>query len=201
MKIGVLGGMFDPIHLGHLRAAEVVREALELTQVLFVPSAVPPHRAQPSAGALERYAMVALGTAGHAPFLPSDLELRREGPSYTVDTVAALRETHAGAEIVLIVGSDNLPLIAQWREPAEVMRLARLAVLRRPGHDEAGLPADARALLTEAERIGRGAEWLATRMVDISSTEVRSRARAGLPLRGFVTEAVAGYIAAQRLYR
>src|SRR5260370_1258270 len=83
-----------------LRAAEGVREALERAQVLFVPSAVPPHRAQPSAGALERYAMVALGTAGHAPFLPSDLELRREGPSYTVDTVAALREAHAGAEIV-----------------------------------------------------------------------------------------------------
>ena len=85
MKLGFLGGMFDPLHYGHLRAAENAREALRLDRVAFVPAAVPPHRAAPAA-ALDRYAMVALGTAAHPAFVPWDGELRREGPSYTVDT-------------------------------------------------------------------------------------------------------------------
>ena len=191
MKIGVLGGMFDPIHLGHLRAAEVVREALELTQVLFVPAAVPPHRAQPSAPALERYAMVALGTAGYAAFLPSDLELRREGPSYTVDTVAALRESHAGAEIVLIVGSDNLPLIAQWREPERLLQMCTVAVVERPG----GAPADAVRL--GAARLRR----VEAATLPIASRDLREAVRAGRSIRYLVPAAVADYIEKRRLYR
>ena len=119
--MGLLGGMFDPIHLGHLRAAEIVREALALHEVVFVPAGVPPHRGRPVAEGMDRYAMVALATAGDPAFVPSDLELRREGPSYTVETVAELRAQYPQAEVVLIVGSDNLPMMADWREPERLL--------------------------------------------------------------------------------
>jgi nicotinate-nucleotide adenylyltransferase len=90
--MGLLGGTFDPIHLGHLRAAENAREALGLDEVAFVPAHVPPHRPVPAASALDRYAMVALATASRREFVPSDMEIVREGPSYTVETVAALKQ-------------------------------------------------------------------------------------------------------------
>src|SRR6185503_1767482 len=91
VRLGLFGGTFDPIHLGHLRAAENALECLALDRVAFVPAAVPPHRAEPLSSALDRYAMTALATAGHPRFAVSDVELRRDGPSYTVDTVAGLR--------------------------------------------------------------------------------------------------------------
>jgi nicotinate-nucleotide adenylyltransferase len=190
VKVGLLGGMFDPIHLGHLRAAEVVREALALTQVLFVPAAVPPHRAAPTAAPLDRYAMVALATAGHPAFVPSDLELRREGPSYTVDTVAALRERHPGAEIVLVVGSDNLPLIAQWREPERLLQMCTLAVVERPG-----APAEATRL--PAARVAR----VEARALPIASRDLREAVRAGRSVRHLVPDGVADYIEKRGLYR
>jgi nicotinate-nucleotide adenylyltransferase len=191
MKIGVLGGMFDPIHFGHLRAAEVVREALALSQVLFVPAAVPPHRAAPAAPALDRYAMVTLGTAGRADFVPSDLELRREGLSYTVDTVAALRESHRGAEIVLIVGSDNLPLIAQWREPERLLQMCTLAVVERPGS------APAEEVRLGAARVRR----VEAHSLPIASRDLREAVRAGRSVRHLVPDGVADYIEKRGLYR
>ena len=121
MKLGLLGGMFDPIHIGHLRAAEIVRESLELDEVIFVPAGVPPHRGQPTAAGIDRYTMVALATAADRTFVPSDVEIAREGPSYTVETVALIRRQRPGVDVVLIVGSDNLPMIAEWREPERLL--------------------------------------------------------------------------------
>jgi nicotinate-nucleotide adenylyltransferase len=191
VKVGVLGGMFDPIHLGHLRAAELVREALELTEVLFMPAGVPPHRAQPAAAALDRYAMVALATAGSGSFVPSDLELRRDGPSYTVDTVAALRESRPGAEIVLIVGSDNLPLIAEWREPERLLQMCTVAVVERPG----SAPADAGRLA--AARLRR----IEAPALPIASRDLREAVRARRSIRHLVPDGVADYIEKRGLYR
>ncbi|HEV7498430.1 MAG TPA: nicotinate (nicotinamide) nucleotide adenylyltransferase, partial [Vicinamibacteria bacterium] len=131
MKLGLLGGMFDPIHIGHLRAAEIVRESLALDEVVFMPAGAPPHRGQPEASGMDRYAMVALATAGERAFLPSDLELRRDGVSYTVDTVAALKESRPDADVVLIVGSDNLPMIAEWRDPERLLEMCTVAVVAR----------------------------------------------------------------------
>src|SRR6185436_9479360 len=108
VKVGVMGGTFDPIHLGHLRAAENAREGLGLDEVRFLPAQIPPHRAAPAGSARDRYTMVALATALHPRFLADDLELRREGPSYTADTIARMRDERPD-EIVLIVGSDTYP--------------------------------------------------------------------------------------------
>jgi nicotinate-nucleotide adenylyltransferase len=191
VKLGLLGGMFDPIHIGHLRAAEIVREALALDEVVFVPTGRPPHRGQPAAAGLDRYAMVALATAAERAFVPSDVELAREGPSYTVETVALIRKQRPGVDVVLIVGSDNLPMIADWREPERLLELCTVAVVERPG----SIPAPAGSL--PAERVYR-VEGTA---LPIASRDLRERIRAGRSVRHLVPSGVADYIAKRGLYR
>jgi nicotinate-nucleotide adenylyltransferase len=193
VKLGLLGGMFDPIHIGHLRAAEIVREALDLDEVVFVPAGVPPHRGRPAAAGIDRYAMVALATADERAFLPSDLELARDGPSYTVETVALLRQQRPEAEVVLIVGSDNLPMIAEWREPERLLELCTVAVVERPGR--APVPAPAGKL--PAARLHR-VEGTA---LPIASRDLRERIRAGRSVRHLVPPGVADYIEKRGLYR
>jgi nicotinate-nucleotide adenylyltransferase len=189
--MGLLGGMFDPIHLGHLRAAEIVREALTLDEVVFVPAGVPPHRGRPVATGVDRYAMVALATAGDRAFVPSDIELRREGPSYTVETVAELRAEHPGSEIVLIVGSDNLPMIAEWREPRRLLEMCTVAVVERPGS------APASPGQVPAERLHR----IEGTALPIASRDLRERLRTGRSVRHLVPPPVADYIEKRSLYR
>jgi nicotinate-nucleotide adenylyltransferase len=189
--MGLLGGMFDPIHLGHLRAAEIVREALALHEVVFVPAGVPPHRGRPVADGMDRYAMVALATAGDPAFVPSDLELRREGPSYTVETVAELRAQYPQAEVVLIVGSDNLPMIAEWREPQRLLDMCTVAVVARPGSAPASAGQVPPARLHRIE----GAA------LPIASRDLREQIRAGRSVRHLVPPPVADYIEKRSLYR
>ena len=191
MKLGLLGGMFDPIHIGHLRAAEIVREALALDEVVFVPAGQPPHRGQPAAAGIDRYAMVALATSARRAFVPSDIEITREGPSYTVETVARLRQQRPEVEVVLIVGSDNLPMIADWREPERLLELCTVAVVERPG----SAPAAADKL--PAARLHR-VEGTA---LPIASRDLRERIRAGRSVRHLVPDGVADYIEKRGLYR
>jgi nicotinate-nucleotide adenylyltransferase len=188
-RVGVFGGTFDPVHLGHLRAAENAREALGLAEVIFVPSGCPPHRAQPGGSPFDRYAMVALATAAHPGFVASDLEVGREGPSYTVDTLEALQALRPEAELVLIVGSDTYPEMATWREAERVRSLCTVAVVPRPGEDAGPPPADPRVARVD----GAG--------LPISASQVRERLRQGLSVRYLVPEGVAEYIAKRRLYR
>ena len=191
MKLGLLGGMFDPIHLGHLRAAEIVRESLGLDEVVFVPAGVPPHRGRPAAAGLDRYAMVALATSTQRAFLPSDVELAREGPSYTVETVAQLRARHPQAEVFLIVGSDNLPMIAEWREPERLLEMCTVAVVERPG----SAPAPAGKVPPARLRRVEGTT------LPIASRDLRERIRAGRSVRHLVPDGVADYIEKRGLYR
>ena len=191
MKLGLLGGMFDPIHIGHLRAAEIVRESLALDEVVFVPAGVPPHRARPAAAGIDRYAMVAIAATAHRAYVPSDVELAREGPSYTVETVALLRERRPGVEVVLIVGSDNLPMIAEWREPERLLDLCTIAVVDRPG--SAPLPAG-KLPPTRLHRVEGTA-------LPIASRDLRERIRAGRSVRHLVPDGVADYIDKRGLYR
>ena len=191
MKLGLLGGMFDPIHLGHLRAAEIVRESLGLDEVIFVPAGVPPHRGRPAAAGLDRYAMVALATSTQRAFLPSDVELAREGPSYTVETVAQLRARHPQAEVFLIVGSDNLPMIAEWREPERLLEMCTVAVVERPG----SAPAPAGKVPPARLRRVEGTT------LPIASRDLRERIRAGRSVRHLVPDGVADYIDKRGLYR
>ncbi len=129
--VGVFGGSFNPIHFGHLLLADEICEALRLDRVLFVPAAVPPHKpAAELASAEHRYRMTALAVREHPRFAVSDLELRREGPSYTVDTLAALRDEGA---LRLLIGSDTFLDLLSWREPREIARRAQLIVVPRTG--------------------------------------------------------------------
>jgi nicotinate-nucleotide adenylyltransferase len=186
-----MGGTFDPIHFGHLRAAENAREALDLDRVVFVPAAQPPHRPGPHASALDRFAMAALATAAHGSFLPSDLELRREGPSYTVDTVAALLAERPQS-LCIIVGSDTFGEMTGWRDAPRIFASCHVAVVPRPGEDLAPRKppfADARGVSVVP---GPG--------LAISATAVRERLREGRSVRYLVPDAVADYIAKRGLY-
>jgi nicotinate-nucleotide adenylyltransferase len=190
VRVGILGGTFDPIHLGHLRAAESAREELELERVVFVPARTPPHGKGPQASSLDRYAMVAAATAGHPAFVPSDIELRREGPSYTVDTLTQwLRESPDDA-LFVIVGSDTFAEMPSWKDPERVFALCTVAVVARPGEASREARAgSARAVTVDGPGLA------------ISSTEVRQRLAAGRSVRYLVPEAVADYVVKRGLYR
>ena len=192
MKIGILGGSFDPIHLGHLRAAETAREGLDLDLVAFVPAAVPPHRTGRIAPALDRFAMACLASAGHPHFVAWDTELKRPGPSYTVDTLAALRTELPDDDLVLVVGSDTWTEMTGWRDPERVFSLAEVAVVSRPGQ-----PAPDPAPLFPG---ARGVVHVEGPALDISATSIRERVRRGQSVRYLVPDPVAEYVAKRGLY-
>lgn len=192
MRIALFGGTFDPVHLGHLRAAESAREALGLDLVAFLPCAVPPHRGT-SSSAEDRLEMTRLATAPNPRFAAWDAELRREGPSYTVDTVAALAGERPGDGFVLLVGADTWPEMTGWCDPERLFSLVEVAVAERPGAPALDLgPPFATA---------RGVRRVSGPALAISATAVRERVRRGQSVRYLVPDAVADYIALKGLYR
>jgi nicotinate-nucleotide adenylyltransferase len=192
VRVGVLGGTFDPIHLGHLRAAETARESLGLDLVAFVPSGEPPHRTGPLAPALDRFTMACLASAGHPHFTVWDTELQRQGPSYTVDTLAALQARWPDDELVLVVGSDTWPEMTGWREPERLFALAEVAVVGRPGQPSPR---------TAAPFPGaRGVTRVDGPSLPISATSIREHVRRGESVRYLVPDPVAEFIARRRLY-
>ena len=192
MRVGLLGGTFDPIHLGHLRAAETAREGLDLDLVVFVPAAVPPHRSGRLAGAGDRYTMACLASASHPHFDVWDVELRRSGPSYTVDTLAAVRIERPDDDLVLLVGSDTWPEMIGWREPERLFSLAEVGVLDRPGEPTPSVVPP----FPDARRVRR----VEGPTLPISATMVRERVRHGASVRYLVPGPVAEFIAKRELY-
>jgi len=191
-RIGLFGGTFDPPHFGHLALAEWAREQLRLDRVLFVPAGAPPHkRARRLSSAAARVAMTRLAVRGNPAFRLSQLEVRRRGPSFTVDTLRAVRAADPGVEVFLLMGEDSLDDFRTWHEPAAIRGLARLAVARRPGGRRR----------TPARGIARGLIWLDNPGLELSSSAIRARARAGRSVRYLVPDAVARYLARHRLYR
>jgi nicotinate-nucleotide adenylyltransferase len=192
VKIGLYGGTFDPIHFGHLRAAETAREGLGLDLVAFLPAAVPPHRNAPPRAAADRLAMARLATSSHPRFEAWDAEMRRPGPSYTVETVARLVAERPSDSFVLVVGSDTWPEMAAWREPQRLLSLVTVAVVDRPGYPgpdpEVPFPGSL------------GVTRVPGPSLPISATSVRELARQGRSVRYLVPDAVADYIVARRLY-
>lgn len=203
-RVGILGGTFDPIHYGHLVIAEQVREALELDRVLFVPAGTPPHKQDEEiAAATDRAAMVELAIAGNPAFTICRIELERDGPSYTVDTVGELVDEAArrgvARDFFFILSSEALAGLHAWHEPVRLMSLCRLVVVPRPGAPlpdtawlESHLPAGA-----GADRVVR----VQTVPLAHSASDVRNRAAAGRSIRYLVPPAVEAYIHEQRLYR
>ncbi len=199
MRIGILGGTFDPIHLAHLRVAEEVAEALRLRRILFVPAGDPPHRPKPKAAPAQRLAMVRLALASNPKFAACDLEIRRRGKSFTVDTLLQLTRSRPRDSFYLLVGMDQVAELASWKEPRRLLQLCRLVALTRPGHRRA----DSRRLLGPDRRpLGKGTyHLLAVSALDISATDIRRRARQGHSLRYLVPDAVDNYIRRHRLYQ
>jgi len=195
-RVGVLGGTFDPIHNVHLFVAEDARVRLGLDRVLVVPNALPPHKKPYAVSpAHHRLKMVELALSDAGPLEPSDLEVARGGRSYTIDTIRLLRERLPGADLVFITGADAIAEIGTWREPAEVARLCRLVAVSRPG-----------VRLSDLQRLVPSSilphiEMHHVPEIGLSSTMIRERVAAGLPIRGLTPEPVVRYIADNDLYR
>lgn len=202
MRAGILGGTFDPVHLGHLLLAEQAREVLALDRVILVPAARPPHKPGRVFTPFElRLEMVRLALAGLDGYGVSDVERDPARPSWTVETLRTLLAVgSAPDEAWLLLGADSLEELPTWREPEEIVRLARLAVYPRPGWEvatDASLLPPAQAAWHAAGRL----VLLEGPRLALSSSEIRDRARAGRSLRFLVPEAVRCFIAAHGLYR
>ena len=207
--IGVYGGTFDPIHIGHLRSATEALEALGLSRVLMLPSSQPPHRDQPGADAAQRRRMLELSLAGVPGLVLDCSELERDGPSYMVDTLTALRRRHADAALVLILGVDAFAGLQRWHRWEQLLELAHIAVMQRPGQWPA-LPATLQTLFDECgvqqrdelrqHQSGRIIRLRLTQL-DISASAIRAMISAGHEPRFLVTDAVRDYLLAEGLYR
>ena len=188
--VGILGGTFDPPHIGHLLLAYGALEQLALDRLVLIPARRQPLKSDAAiTDAAHRLAMVRLLAEGDPRLTVDPIELDRPGLSFTVDTLRAYRATWPDAALHLILGADAARTFAQWQAPAEVAALAQLVVCTR---GEEAMPAAPAGIVWDR---------LVTRRVDLSATEIRARVRAGLPIRGFVTDAVAAYIAAHGVYR
>ena len=205
--IGVRGGTFDPIHTAHLRATQEVAEALSLSQVRFIPGKLPPHRSQPDATADQRLAMVELAIASNERFIADDRELRREGYSYTVDTLRSLRQELGGREpLVLILGLDAFQGFTRWHEWETITTLAHLAVTSRPDYTAQPLQAWAQAMQTENAEDLRNSPagklfFTDTTALAISATDIRHQQQERRSIRYLLPDAVYDYIQHQNLYR
>jgi nicotinate-nucleotide adenylyltransferase len=198
MRIGVFGGTFDPIHIGHLVSAEEVRVELGLERVVFVPARLPPHKLDHVVSLAEhRLAMVELAIASNPHFAVSKVDIDRSGPSYTVDTIELLRdEWGSGVEIYFIMGSDSLLDILTWHNPQRLIRLCHFAVVSRPGYQVD--PDELDDLLSGmASRV----QMLNAPELAISSTDIQRRVREGLSIKYQVPEAVEEYIYWHKLYQ
>lgn len=196
--IGILGGTFDPIHLGHLHMAEAVYNSLKLEKIIFIPAFVPPHKiGWDYAPATDRYAMTKLAVKPYPHFTVSDIELRRNGVSYTVDTLRELRSLYPEQKLHFIVGADSVVQLHTWNSIYEMLDLATFVAAGRPGY--AGVRAEVvRNLGVEA---AAKIILLHTPEYDISSTDIRNRIRERASLDGLVPPAVEKYIYDHGLYR
>lgn len=186
MHLGVLGGSFNPIHVGHLLVAQMALEQAGIDRILLVPAARPPHkRVSDLAPGLHRLRMARAAVEGLERVTVSDMEFQRSGPSYTVDTLRELKRRHPGTRLTLLIGQDTLRELDGWKEPARLKALASLAVYRRPGCRPAG----------------RRVRWVEGPRLDISGRQIRERRRHGLSIRFWVPLPVEKYIVRHGLYR
>lgn len=191
-KVGILGGTFDPIHMGHLVLAEQVREKFQLERVIFIPCASPPHKTeQKLSPADDRFEMTKLALEGNPYFFVSDIELKREGLSYTVETLRELKELYRDSEIYFLTGSDVLNEITTWRNPEEIYRLAKIVIGIRPGFDK----------FDPENHFAKKSIIIDITGIDISSTQIREKVRKGESIKYLVPSKVEEYIKNRNLYK
>ena len=192
MDIGLFGGSFNPPHIAHLIVAEVVRDQFALDEVWWIPNATPPHKPDDELVAVKhRLAMTRRTVESNPAFQVCDLEVEREGVSYTVETLRALQEQHPDTDFALILGSDSLDHFAEWHRPDEIAERVPLIVYKRPGAIES----------VADPRFANHVHYAAAPVMEISGTEVRARRRADRSIRYLVPEAVRAYIETHDLYR
>ena len=198
MKLGIFGGTFDPVHNGHLAVAEYVHTMMELDRVLFIPAGQPWLKADRTLSDAEhRLEMTRIATAGNPRFAVSDMEVLRDGPTYTVDTLTALREEMGeGVEFYVILGADALSELHRWRRPAAVLGMATVVGVTRVGTEAVNWAA------LESIRDGASDEVVIMDgpLVDISAAAVRRRMKEGLPVRGLIPQGVEDYARRHGLY-
>lgn len=211
MRIGLLGGTFNPIHYGHLRAAEEVAEQLELAWVEFVPAGAPPHKAGELASAEDRARMVQLAIEGNPRFRLCDLELRRPAPSYSVETVEHFLRRYASQDLFFILGTDAFAEISSWRDYRRLLSMCNFAVVSRPGWPceelQRLIPAEVASQFEAREGAWvhrqEGVRLLPVRVTElgIAASAIRSLVRRGRSIRYLVPPAVERYIWSRGLYR
>jgi nicotinate-nucleotide adenylyltransferase len=188
MKIGILGGTFNPIHIGHLILAEEAREKLALDKIIFVPAYLPPHKDNADiAPAKQRLEMVKVAIRTNRKFSVSDIEIKRDGRSYTIDTLRAFKEIYPRDELYFIIGSDLLKYLDEWKELKDIIAMVKFIAATRPGY--------------ALEKIPSYISTLPIRAVDVSGFEIREAIRQGKSFRYLVPEAVFRYICKKRLYQ
>jgi nicotinate-nucleotide adenylyltransferase len=216
VRLGVLGGTFNPVHYGHLRAAEYARERLGLSGILFIPSGSPPLKSTGLAAPLHRFRMVEIATASNRFFEVSDIELRMKGKSYTVKTLGMLGDVKPGFETVFILGIDSFLDIPNWREPERLIGLSDFAVISRPGFSFGGLSSSPYIGIKKIElealdggsadmiehklKSGRRAMILKIPALDISATDIRHLISKGGSVKYLLPEGVESYIISNKLY-
>jgi nicotinate-nucleotide adenylyltransferase len=201
MRIGVFGGTFDPVHLGHLIVAEQGREQGQLDQVWFIPAARPPHKPnQAVTPFVQRVEMLSLAIAGYPAFRIDEVEKDRPGPSYTVDTLTELHRRHPGNEWFLLIGADSLNDLPGWYRPERIAELAGLLVTTRPDV-ELKSPEELRAALRLPEGVTLRLQVVEVPPIAIASSDLRQRVAEGRSIRYLVPRAVECYIQDKRLYR
>lgn len=192
MDIGLFGGSFNPPHIAHLIVAECVRDQFGLNEVWWIPNATPPHKPEANLVAVRhRLEMTRRAVAPHADFEVCEIEVQREGVSYTVETVRALQEQYPDTDFALIIGSDSLDSFGEWHRPDEIAERVPLIVYKRPGAIEA----------VAEPRFANHVRYVAAPVMEVSGTEVRARCRAGRSIRYLVPDPVRSYVETHDLYR
>ncbi len=187
MKIGILGGTFNPVHIGHLILAEEAREKLYLDKVIFVPAFLPPHKDNSDvAPAPDRYKMARLAIFGNRNFCVSDIEIKRNGRSYTIDTIREFKKVYPNDELYFVIGSDLLKYLDEWKDLSEILKMVKFIVATRPGYP--------------LEKIPSYISTMPIRAVDVSAFEIRNCVKENKSFRYLVPEVVYRYIKRKKLY-
>lgn len=200
MRIGIFGGSFDPIHLGHLILAEHCREQANLDQVWFMPCALGPHKKDGAHSSVrQRVEMIEFGLAGHDRFLLSKIEIERGDVSYTVDTLTQIHETNPDDELFLMMGDDSLESFASWREPGKICELANPLVVNRPGSGEVDLSVLKQYVDEDRFKVFQSLTIECPR-IEISSSQIREKVAQGKSIRFLTPRSVEKYIETQKLF-
>lgn len=198
MKVGIMGGTFDPVHYAHLATAEFVRDKYKLDKILFIPSGNPPHKGEDVTDKYDRYKMVLLATNSNKDFLVSDIEIKRNKKTYTVDTLRYIRKTYKNVDLYFITGADAICDIENWKDVRENFKLATFIAATRPGI----------SLLKSQEKIEQLENKYKAKIIsvyvpslDISSTYIRGQLKQGKSVRYLVPEMVEKYMGEKKLYK